>query len=293
MMKARHINAAKQAVFWAIHALCLAVIWVGVSWIAALVCALMYLLRMFAITGGYHRYFSHRTFKTSRLFQFILAFLGASSAQKGPIWWASHHRHHHKYSDTEHDIHPPGIHGLWWAHVGWVLSATYVEPRTELIKDFLKYPEIRWLDRNHLVAPTLLAAAIFSFGVVCQNYFPDLGTNGWQMLVWGFFVSTTLLYHGTFVINSLTHLYGKRRFNTDDNSRNSLLLALITLGEGWHNNHHRYPGSERQGFYWWEIDISHYILKLLSWLGIVWDLRAPPQRIYDEAARSAAQPQRL
>ncbi len=285
----RICNILKQSVFWGIHLMCLGVIWVGTSWIAVAVCAFLYVLRMFAITGGYHRYFSHRSYKTSRWFQFVLAFLGASSAQKGPIWWASHHRHHHRYSDTEEDIHPPKIYGVYWAHMGWVLSAKYLQPRLELIKDFLKFPEILFIDKNHLIAPVSLGVVVFLFGLVCEIYFPSLGTNGLQMLIWGFFVSTTLLYHGTFCINSATHLIGSKRFITGDDSRNHLLLALITLGEGWHNNHHRYPGSERQGFYWWEIDISHYILKTLSLFGLVWDLRTPPQRIYEEAKQGMAQ----
>jgi len=247
------------------------------------VCMALYVIRMFGITGVYHRYFSHRSYKTSRFFQFVLAFLGASSAQKGPIWWASHHRHHHQFSDTEEDIHPPRIYGMWWAHVGWVLSTQYIGTRAELVKDLLKFPELRWLDTYHLIPPMLLMGAVTGFGYLCQLYFPELHTNALQMFVWGFCVSTTLLYHGTFFINSLAHIVGKPRFVTGDDSKNSFWLAIITLGEGWHNNHHRYPGSERQGFYWWEIDISHYFLKALSCLGLVWDLREPPSRIYQEA----------
>lgn len=277
------LNVIKQAAFWGIHAGCLLVFLVGFSWTAFWVCMALYVIRMFGITGVYHRYFSHRSYKTSRPFQFILAFLGATSAQKGPIWWASHHRHHHQHSDTKEDIHPPRIYGLWWAHVGWVLSTQFVVARPELVKDLMKFPEIRWLDRCHLVPPLCLMAAVTYVGYLCETYFPQLHTNALQMFVWGFCISTTLLYHGTFCINSLTHMIGRRRFFTGDDSRNSFILALITLGEGWHNNHHRYPGSERQGFYWWEIDVSHYILKALSWVGLVWDLREPPARIYEEA----------
>jgi stearoyl-CoA desaturase (Delta-9 desaturase) len=276
-------NIAKQFVFWLIHIGCVLVLFTGFSWIALTVCVALYIVRMFAITGVYHRYFSHRSYKTSRFFQFVLAFLGASSAQKGPIWWASHHRHHHKHSDTEEDVHPPLIYGIWWAHVGWVLSTQYVQPRLELVKDLLTFPELRWLDKNHLVAPITLIGLLFGFGYICQAYFPGLNTSPLQMFAWGFCLSTTLLYHGTFLVNSAAHLMGSRRFNTSDESRNSLIIALITLGEGWHNNHHRYPGSERQGFYWWEIDVSHYILLGLQKLGLVWDLRVPPKRIYDEA----------
>ena len=284
----KFVNAFKQSVFWLVHFACLGALWVGVSPIALFVCFGLYVIRMFGITGVYHRYFSHRSYNTSRWFQFVLGWLGCSAAQKGPIWWASHHRHHHRHSDTPEDVHSPIVHGIYYAHIGWVMSSQYVETMTEHVKDLLKVPELRWLDRNHLLPATLLGVAVFYFGVWMEASYPELGTNGPQMLVWGFFVSTTLLYHGTFCINSFTHLFGRRRFKTTDDSRNSLLFALITLGEGWHNNHHRYPGSERQGFYWWEIDISHYILKGLEKFGLVWDLREPPERIYEEARQNAA-----
>lgn len=280
-------NAFKQTVFLLVHVACLSVFFVSFSWFAVAVCAFLYVLRMFAITGGYHRYFSHRTYKTGRVFQFVLAFLGSCSAQKGPIWWASHHRHHHQHSDTPEDMHSAKFHGIWFSHVGWILSSRFVGTRSELVKDLLAFPEIRWLERNHLLPPVLLAVALFFLGMFLETAAPGLGTNATQLLVWGFFVSTVLLYHGTFLINSGCHLIGNKRFKTTDESRNNLILALITLGEGWHNNHHRYPGSERQGFYWWEIDISHYILKGLEKLGLVWDLREPPERIYEEAQANA------
>lgn len=277
------MNIIKQLLFWAIHLGCIGVLWVGFSWTAVAVCLALYVIRMFTITGVYHRYFSHRSYQTSRWFQFVLAFLGTTSAQKGPIWWASHHRHHHQHSDTEEDIHPPRLYGLWWAHVGWVLSTQFIDTRSELVKDLMKFPELRLLDRLHFAPPLMLAGALIGLGSLLQTYYPELGTSAGQLFVWGFCVSTTLLYHGTFCINSLAHLIGKPRFETGDDSKNSFILALITLGEGWHNNHHRYPGSERQGFYWWEVDISHYILKMLSWCGLVWNLRVPPERIYREA----------
>ena len=276
-------NSVKQLLFWGIHLGCLGAFFVTFSWTAVAICLALYAIRMFAITGVYHRYFSHRTYRTSRVFQFMLAYLGATSAQKGPIWWASHHRHHHQHSDTAEDVHSPGIDGIWWAHVGWVLSTQFIETRWELVKDLMKYPELRLLDRNHLFPPLTLAAGLIGLGFLLQYSFPSLHVTPTQLFVWGFCVSTTLLYHGTFCINTLTHMIGKQRFVTGDESRNSFILALITLGEGWHNNHHRYPGSEKQGFYWWEIDITHYTLKVLSWVGLVWDLREPPERIYEEA----------
>jgi stearoyl-CoA desaturase (delta-9 desaturase) len=278
------MNGVKQFVFWFAHLVCIGVIWTGVSWVAAAVCILLYLVRMFGITGGYHRYFCHHSYKTSRWFQFCLAWLGATSAQKGPLWWASHHRHHHQHSDTPEDPHSPVVQGIWWAHVGWIMSAQFLRTKWELIRDLAKFPELHFIDNYHIIPPATLAILCYLLGAYLGHYHPELGTSGMQMLIVGFFVSTVLLYHGTFAINSWAHTFGKRRFNTTDQSKNSLFLALITLGEGWHNNHHRYPGSEPQGFYWWEIDISHYILVVLSWFGLVWDIRKPPQRIYDEVS---------
>ena len=286
--KPEFINVFKQIVFWLVHVACIMALWTGVSWAAVAVCFALYFVRMFAITGGYHRYFSHRSYKTSRWFQFLLACLGATAAQKGPIWWASHHRHHHKHSDTPEDVHSPVVSGIYYAHVGWVLSSQFIKTKTELVKDLLKFPELRFVENLNVVFPVILAVCVFYFGVFLEHAYPGLGTNGMQMLVWGFFVSTVLLYHGTFCINSFTHLFGRKRFNTSDESRNSLLFALITLGEGWHNNHHRYQSAEAQGMYWWEIDITHYILKILSWMGLVWDLRTHPTWLYKEAQQNTA-----
>lgn len=278
-------NLFKQFLFWLVHLACIFAVWSGCSWVAFGVCMALYVIRMFAITGAFHRYFSHRTYHTSRVFQFILGFIGTMSAQKGPIWWASHHRHHHRHSDTHEDIHSPIVHGIYYAHVGWVLSPSFVDTRKELVKDLLEYPELRLLDKYYYIPPAILAVACYWLGAFLETNYPALGTSGFQMLEWGFFISTVLLYHGTFCINSFTHLFGTRRFKTTDDSRNNWLLALITLGEGWHNNHHRYPGSEKQGMYWWEIDISHYVLKFFSWFGLVWDLRRHPLRLYEEAEK--------
>jgi stearoyl-CoA desaturase (delta-9 desaturase) len=221
---------------------------------------------MFAITAGYHRYFSHRSFRTGRVFQLVLAVLGASAAQKGPLWWAAHHRDHHRYSDGPDDIHSPLRRGFWWSHVGWILSTRYDRTKLERVRDLARFPELRWIDRNHAVAPVALAAVLFLAG-------------GWGGLLWGFFVSTTVLWHGTFVINSLAHVMGRRRYETGDGSRNSLVLALVTMGEGWHNNHHFYPSTANQGWFWWEVDLSYAILRVLAGLGIVRDLRTPPEHV--------------
>ena len=262
------------------HVACLLLLWAGVSWIAIFTCLALYVVRMVGITAGYHRYFSHRTYKTSRFFQFVLALLGTSAAQQGPLWWAAHHRNHHKYSDTEDDVHSPSMHGFWWSHMGWILAPQNKKTNFKLVPDLARYRELRFLNRFYILPPVALAVACWSVGTLLKNYFPAMGTNGFQLLVWGFFVSTVLLYHGTFTVNSLAHIIGRRRYQTRDNSRNSLFVALITLGEGWHNNHHHCPSSERQGFYWWEIDVSHYVLRALSHLRIVWDLQRPSERIY-------------
>lgn len=275
-----------KIIFTLIHLGCFCALWSGVSAVAVAACLGFYLVRMFAITAGYHRYFSHRSYKTSRWFQFLLAVTGASAAQRGPLWWAANHRHHHMFSDTEHDLHSPGLKGIWWAHAGWVLSPTADESDPEAVKDLAVFPELLLVERYHFLPPLIFLFSTYFLGVFLNRSFPALGTSGMQMATWGALMSTVLLYHATFCINSLAHLIGRRRFDTADESKNSFILSVITLGEGWHNNHHRYPGSERQGFFWWELDISHYVLKLLSLVGIVWDLRSPPARIYQEAERA-------
>ena len=275
-LNGRKLDYAVCIQFLFLHLACLAFIWTGVSTVAVVTCLSLYLVRMFAITAGFHRFFSHRTYRTSRIFQFLLAFTGTAAYQKGPLWWSAHHRRHHLYSDTEIDLHSPITRTLWRSQVGWFLSRDSQATEVKLIPNLLKFRDLRLLDRFYSVPPVLLAVAAFLLGSMLQRYLPGLGTSGWQMLVWGFFISTVLLYHGTFSVNSLAHIFGRRRFDTGDNSRNNLFVALITLGEGWHNNHHYYPATERQGIYWWEIDVSHYTLRVLSWLGVVWGLQKHP-----------------
>lgn len=273
----RSVNWLRTIPFVGMHLACLAVIWVGWSPVAVGTAVGLYLVRMFAITGFYHRYFSHRSFKTSRSIQFVFALIGASSVQRGPIWWAAHHRHHHATTEQEDDPHSPVHHGLWWSHTGWFLSNEHFQAQEERTRDLNRYPELRFLDRFDIVIPVALAVILLLTGIVLENRLPHLGVNGGQMLVWGFFISTVALYHGTFTINSLAHRWGKRRYATADNSRNSFWLALLTLGEGWHNNHHHYPVSVKQGFYWWEIDLTYYGLRAMSALGLVWDLKPVPE----------------
>lgn len=251
----------------------------GFSWTAFGMAVFLYFIRMFGITGVYHRYFSHRTYKTSRVFQFFLALLGNSSGQRGPLWWGAHHRHHHAFSDAPEDIHSPKQTGFWNAHMLWWSRRKNISARLDLIQDYAKYPELMWLDRFDSVVLIALGAVVTGLGAFLNRYFPELGTSAFQMFAWAFIGSTVALFHGVATINSLSHVYGSRRFQTKDTSRNNLLLALITLGEGWHNNHHHYCNSTRQGFYWWEIDITYYMLKGLEKLGLVWDLKPVPERI--------------
>lgn len=269
--------------FVAMHLACLAVIWVGVSWVAVGVALALYALRMFAITAFYHRYFAHRTFRTSRAVQFVFALIGAASVQRGPLWWAAHHRNHHRHTETAADPHSPTVHGFWWSHMGWFLTAEGFRTDWARIPDLARYPELRWLDRFDTLVPVALAAALFGLGALLERVAPGLGTSGGQMLVWGFFISTVVLFHATVTINSLAHRFGRRRFATGDDSRNNLWLALLTFGEGWHNNHHFFPGTARQGFYWWEVDITWYGLRVMAALRLVRDLKPVPAWVLAKA----------
>jgi len=266
------------------HILALGVFFVGFSWIALAAMLFTYVVRVFALTAGFHRYFSHRSFKTSRIFQFVMAWVGTSAAQLGPMWWAANHRHHHQHSDQEADIHSPVIRDAFWAHMGWILCRAYGSIQHDRIKDLNKYPELRFIDRFHVLPVLSLIILLFGVGAGLNFYFPALGTSGMQMVMWGFFLSTILVYHVTFCVNSITHIIGNKRFETNDESRNSFWVALLTFGEGWHNNHHRWPLSARQGMYWWEFDLTFLLLRVLEKIGLVWDLKVYPQHIYQEAA---------
>ena len=273
------IDWLRTTPFVLMHVACLAVFWVGVSPIAVGVAVVLYVVRMLAITGFYHRYFSHKAFKTSRALQFVFAVLGSAAVQRGPLWWAAHHRHHHAHSDQPKDSHSPRQRGFWYSHVAWFMNTENFRTKQRLIRDFSRYPELRFLDRFDMLVPALLAVGLLATGMMLERYAPGLGTNGWQMLVWGFVISTVVLYHATFTVNSLAHRFGRRRYATRDDSRNNVWLALLTFGEGWHNNHHHYPGSARQGFFWWEVDLTWYFLRSLEAMGLIWDVRHVPARI--------------
>ena len=276
--------------FIILHLGCLGVIWVGVSSLAVWLAVGLYFFRMFAITGFLHRYFSHKTYSTSRAFQFVMALWCSLAVQRGALWWASTHRHHHKHSDEEDDKHSPVVDGFWWAHIGWITSKKNFPTDYSKITDLAKYPELVFLNRFDTLIPILFAGSLYGLGAYLGAQ--GVETTGAQLLVWGFFISTTVLFHGTSCINSLAHVWGTKRFKTtDDESRNSFILTLITLGEGWHNNHHRYQATTKQGFYWWEFDPTYYLLKMLSWTGLIWGLKGVPESIYEEAEKNKAENQ--
>ncbi len=267
------INMRTSIPFFLVHLLPFVAVFTGVTWTAVWIFIACYWGRMFFITAGYHRYFSHRAYKTSRVFQFILAFGGSAAAQKGPLWWAGHHRIHHRYSDTPIDPHTPKK-GFWWSHVGWILGDDTADQPEGTMKEYDDVPEVKFLDRYDFVAPWALGVACFLIG-------------GLPGLFFGFFGSTVLLWHSTFLINSLAHVFGSRRFDTTDTSRNNFALAVITMGEGWHNNHHRYAHLARQGLRWWEVDFSYWILCGLEKIGVVWDLKRPrPEWLEAKPAQS-------
>jgi stearoyl-CoA desaturase (Delta-9 desaturase) len=252
--------------FVLLHLACFAAIWTGVTAQALVICACLYWLRIFAIGSGYHRYFSHRAYATSRAYQFVLACLCQTTAQKSVLWWAAKHRHHHLHSDTATDVHSPRHAGFFYSHVGWIFARAHKSVDFVKIADFAKYPELVWLHRLELLPAITLATVCFLIG-------------GWSGLVVGFCWSTVLVYHATFSINSLAHVLGRKRYVTGDDSRNNWFLAIVTMGEGWHNNHHACQSSVRQGFRWWEYDPTYYLLTLLSWIGLVWDLKLPPAAV--------------
>lgn len=280
--QADEIDWLRAMPFILINLSCLLVFYVGFNWTAFITGVVLYFVRLFSIGAFYHRYFSHKTYKTTRTWQFISALIAGTCAQRGPLWWAAHHRQHHMVSDEPADAHSPVQHGFWWSHVGWFLSKRHYNYNPERVKDLAQFPELVFLDRYDVLMPMVLFVSLLLSGIALHRYAPQLGTTPGQMLVWGFSISTVVLFNSTVLINSLCHVFGSKRFVTKDNSRNSLLFALLTLGEGWHNNHHHYPASARQGFKWWELDITYYIIKLLEKLGIVWDVRGVPKSVMEK-----------
>ena len=265
-------------VFWTVQVSAVLAVLVPFSWAMAGLWAVSHFLRAIGLTLSFHRYFAHRTFQMNRAARFVWALIGTAAMQKGPLWWAGHHVNHHKFADREGDPHSPAITGFYHAHIGWFLNDARhdrLEATNPVLRDFSSAPEIVWLDRYHFVPPLALAVGLFLSG-------------GLQWLVWGFCVPTVTLAHSTFAINTVNHMFGSRRFDTIDDSRNNVLTAFFAAGEGWHNNHHRYQRAARNGFFWWEFDPTWYVIKLMAAVGLAWDVQAVPARIYAEArARQA------
>ena len=261
--------------FVLVHLACIGAIWSGITSEALTICIALYWLRIFAIGAGYHRYFSHRAYSTSRVFQFVLAVAAQTTAQKSVLWWAAMHRHHHLHSDTEDDGHSPRHKGFLYSHIGWIFARKNDTADLGKVADLARFPELRFLHRFELLPALALAALCFL-------------AAGWSGLVVGFLWSTVLVYHATFCINSLAHVSGSARYVTGDDARNNWQHALFTLGEAMHNNHHAFQSSARQGFRWWEIDPTYYLLRVLSWVGLVWDLKSPPERVLRNEQRLGA-----
>jgi stearoyl-CoA desaturase (delta-9 desaturase) len=273
--------------FIVLHLSCLLVFWVGWNWVAVVCGILFFLLRMFGLTAGYHRYFSHRSFETSRVFQFVLTVLGNASAQRGALWWAAHHRHHHLFADRPEDEHSPLQHGFWTSHILWFMKPRNFATEKKRVKCWLKFPELVFLNRFPALVPLLMVILLYIFGESLRRAVPDFETSGLQMVVWGFCIPTIILFNLTATINSLDHMFGQQRYATGDQSRNNWILAILTMGEGWHNNHHHYPIAARNGFFWWEIDMTYYILRFLEQFHVVWNLnKVPPHRLNQKRVKS-------
>jgi stearoyl-CoA desaturase (delta-9 desaturase) len=272
------------SVFWIVQASALLIFFIPFSWELAALWAASHFLRAVGLTLAFHRYYAHRAFQMNRIARFVWTFIGIAAMQKGPLWWAGHHVNHHRFADRDGDPHSPMISGVYYAHIGWFLNDARhdrLEPSNPVVRDFSKVPEIAWLDRYFAVPPLMLAAAMYLAG-------------GMPWLIWGFCLPTMTLAHATFAINTVNHMFGTRRFDTIDESRNNALTAFFAVGEGWHNNHHRYQRAARNGFYWWEFDPTWYVIRIMAAVGLAWDVHRVPERIYREAqaakARRAAAP---
>ena len=266
-------NIVQISIFWTVQASALLAFAVPFRWAFVALWAASHFIRAIGLTLAFHRYFAHRAFKMNRVARFVWAWIATSAMQKGPLWWAGHHVNHHKYADRDGDPHSPMVSGIYYAHIGWFLNDARhdkIEPSNPVVRDFSKAPEIAFLDRYFFLPPLLLAVAMFAIG-------------GFPLLVWGFCLPTMTLAHATFAINTVNHMFGTRRFETRDESRNNPLTAFFAAGEGWHNNHHRYQRAARNGFYWWEFDPTWYVIRAMAALGLAWDLHPVPRRIYDEA----------
>ena len=244
-------------------------------WAFAVAAGVVYFAGL-SVTIGYHRYFAHRAFDTSRAFQFLLALVGCLALQKGPLWWVATHRAHHRHSDRADDPHSPVVRGFWYAHLGWMFSRDILSVDYSGVKDLAKFPELVWLDRFWRLPSLLFVAACY-------------WALGWGGVVVGYCFPLAVMFQVTFAVNSVCHLFGSRRFETGEESRNNWWVALLANGEGWHNNHHRAPYSARHGFAWYELDSSYQVIRVLAWLGLVWGVKLPPPELLAGVDREAGE----
>ncbi len=258
--------AISLAPLLAVHFALLAIPFVEFTWWSVLAIFVVTRICGVGVTVGLHRYFSHRAFKTTRWFQFVLGFMGCTALQKGPLWWPIHHRLHHRHSDRKDDPHSPVVDGFWYGHIGWLFSRDLMNPDQAVVKDLMKYPELVWLDRFWMLPGLMLAAACYAV----------LGMNG---LIYGYCLSVVFVFQVTFAVNSIGHLWGPQRFATGEGSRNNPVLGILAMGDGWHNNHHRAPSSARHGFAWYELDLAYQCIRLLAFLGLAWDVKQPPASV--------------
>lgn len=263
------------------HLGCFGVIWTGVSPAALTVALALYVVRGFGVTAGYHRLLAHRSFSTGRPVQFLLALAGSLATQGGPLWWVAHHRSHHRYTETEKDIHSPRTQGFWRSHIGWMLSAESFRENGANARDLYRVPELKFLQQHYAWIVLGQGVAIYGLGEGLAAL--GVQTSGAQMLVWAYFIATVALWHATFMVNSVCHLWGSRPFDAEDTSTNNWLVALLALGEGWHNNHHKFAYSARHGLEWWQFDLTWLLLRGMEKLGLVSELRLPRPRMLERA----------
>ncbi len=227
---------------------------------------LQWLTGAVGICLGYHRFLTHQSFKAPRFVGYLLATLGCLANQGGPIAWVATHRYHHANSDQPEDPHSPVVNGFWWAHMGWALhdNALLDDFRSyrRLALDLAKDPYLCFIDRTHWIWSWLLAVPLFFWG-------------GWSAVLWGIFFRSVFVYHCTWFVNSATHRWGYRNYETGEGSRNLWWVALLAYGEGWHNNHHAYQRSARHGLRWWEMDLTYLTIKAMSWLRLARDIQLP------------------
>ncbi len=273
-------NVVQITIFWLVQVSALLIFFVSpFRWPLVALWAVSHFLRALGLTLIFHRYLAHRAFKMNRAARFVWTLIGTASMQKGPLWWAGHHVNHHRFADRDGDPHSPMVSGVYYAHIGWFLNDTKhdrLEPTNPVMRDFGNVPELAWLEKYFFVPPAALAVAMYAIG-------------GLPWLAWGFCLPTMTLAHATFCINTVNHLFGSRRFDTFDESRNNVFTAFFAVGEGWHNNHHRYQRAARNGFYWWEFDPTWYVIRTMQMVGLVWDVQAVPKRVYEEAKVVKAQ----